>query len=53
MEKHVYLHGPPFLNKRWLDFILQVVNLLSEVHLRGPRLNTELLTERDPFTCKF
>lgn len=50
---YTHLHSSTLLHKCWLDFVLEIINLLREVHLGGSRLNGKFLAKRNPFACKF
>lgn len=52
-EHWFYLHCTPLLDKSWLDFVLEIINLQREVHLWSSRLNGKLLAEGHPLPSKF
>ena len=47
------LHGTPFPDKCWMNFIFQIVHFLRKIPLRGSGLNIKFFTERNPFPSKF
>ena len=47
-----YLHCSPLLHRWWQHLIFEVIHLLHKIKFRGPWLNVELLTERNPLLCK-
>jgi len=47
------LHYTTLLHKNMLHIILQIVNLLGEIHSRNTKFNIKLLAKWHPFSCKF
>ena len=48
-----YLHSPAIFHKSSLNFIFEVVDLLSKIPFWSSWLNFIFFTERNPFSCKF